>query len=251
MLLLSGVSVIRRVPNPYLAILAVLLAGSIAGCDREKAGGGQPADGQANISAGQAKGVGQFEYMIDRSHKGEAAPTAAFTGPDDAAVTLSAFRGKPLLVNLWATWCAPCVAEMPTLDALAAKSSEAMAVIAVAQDLQGVDLVVDPVGGATLKASLGSLGYRGRVSLVGNAGREPMMVDVSSLMGGNRRLSGVFLGAEIMTDRVHDLIQTLIEEAARGELQVIIDKTFPLSEAAAAHAYIESRAAVGRVLLIP
>ena len=143
MLLLSGVSVIRRVPNPYLAILAVLLAGSIAGCDREKAGGGQPADGQANISAGQAEGVGQFEYMIDRSHKGEAAPTAAFTGPDEAAVTLAAFRGRPLLVNLWATWCAPCVAEMPTLDALAAKSGEAMTVIAVAQDLQGAE-VVDP-----------------------------------------------------------------------------------------------------------
>ena len=143
MLLLSGVSVIRRVPNPYLAILAVLLAGSIAGCDREKAGGGQPADGQANISAGQAKGVGQFEYMIDRSHKGEAAPTAAFTGPNKAVVTLAAFRGKPLLVNLWATWCAPCVAEMPTLDALAAKSGEAMTVIAVAQDLQGAE-VVDP-----------------------------------------------------------------------------------------------------------
>jgi NADPH2:quinone reductase len=116
---------------------------------------------------------------------------------------------------------------------------------------KGVDVVVDPVGGATLKASLGSLGYRGRVSLVGNAGREPMTVDVSSLMGGNRRLSGVFLGAEIMTDRVHDLIQDLIVQAARGELEVVIDKTFPLAEAAAAHAYIESRQAVGRVLLIP
>jgi thiol-disulfide isomerase/thioredoxin len=143
MLLLSGVFAIRRVPSPYLAILGLLLAGSIAGCDREKAGGGQPADGQANISAGQAKGVGQFEYMIDRSHKGEAAPTAAFTGPDDAPVTLAAFKGKPLLVNLWATWCAPCVAEMPTLDALAAESGERMAVIAVAQDLQGAE-VVDP-----------------------------------------------------------------------------------------------------------
>ncbi len=143
MLLLSGVSVIRRVPNPYLAILAVLLAGSIAGCDREKAGGGQPADGQANVSAGQAKGIGKFEYVVDRSHKGEAAPSAAFTGPDDAVVTLAGFKGKPLLVNLWATWCAPCVAEMPTLDALAAKRGEAMAVIAVAQDLQGAE-VVDP-----------------------------------------------------------------------------------------------------------
>lgn len=116
---------------------------------------------------------------------------------------------------------------------------------------KGVDLVVDPVGGATLAGSLGALGYRGRVSLVGNAGREPMKVDVSSLMAGNRSLTGVFLGAEIMTDRVHDMIQDLIEQAARGELKVLIDRTFPLSEAAAAHAYIESRQAVGRVLLIP
>lgn len=116
---------------------------------------------------------------------------------------------------------------------------------------KGVDLVVDPVGGATLQSSLGALGYRGRISLVGNAGREPMTVDVSSLMGGNRSLTGVFLGAEIMTDRIHDLIQDLIDRAAQGELEVVIDKTFPLSEAAAAHAYIESRQAVGRVLLIP
>jgi NADPH:quinone reductase len=116
---------------------------------------------------------------------------------------------------------------------------------------KGVDLVVDPVGGATLQGSLGALGYRGRISLVGNAGREPMKVDVSSLMGGNRSLTGVFLGAEIMTDRIHDLIQDLIDQAARGELEVVIDRTFPLSEADKAHAYIESRQAVGRVLLIP
>lgn len=143
MLLLSGVFAIRRVPNPSLLILGLLLAGSVAGCDREKAGGGQAAQGEANVSAGQAKGVGAFEYMIDRSHEGEAAPTARFTGPDDAPVTLADFRGRPLLVNLWATWCAPCVAEMPTLDALAAARGNDMQVIAVAQDLQGAE-VVDP-----------------------------------------------------------------------------------------------------------
>lgn len=143
MLLLSGVFAIRRVPNPSLLILGLLLAGSVAGCDREKAGGGQAAQGQANVSAGQAKGVGAFEYMIDRSHKGKAAPTARFTGPDDAPVTLADFHGRPLLVNLWATWCGPCVAEMPTLDALAAARGETMNVIAVAQDLQGAE-VVDP-----------------------------------------------------------------------------------------------------------
>ncbi len=123
----------------------MFLAGSVAGCDREKQSDGQAADGQANISSGQAQagGVGQFQHQVDRSHRGKLAPTVTFRGPDDAAVTLAAFRGKPLLVNLWATWCAPCVAEMPTLDALAAKGGERMTVIAVAQDLQGAE-VVDP-----------------------------------------------------------------------------------------------------------
>ncbi len=118
-------------------------------------------------------------------------------------------------------------------------------------DNKGVDLVVDPVGGETLQGSILSLAYRGRISMVGAAGREAMTVDVSPLMAGNRSLTGVFLGAEIGSDRVHNLIQRQIDEAARGELKVVIDKTFPLAEAAAAHAYIESRQAVGRVLLIP
>jgi len=116
---------------------------------------------------------------------------------------------------------------------------------------KGADLVVDSVGGATLQGSILSLAYRGRVSMVGAAAREPMKVDVSSMMGGNRSLSGVFLGAEIATDRAHDNIQRLIDEAARGELKVVIDRTFPLSQAGEAHSYIESRQAVGRVLLIP
>jgi len=114
----------------------------------------------------------------------------------------------------------------------------------------GVDVVVDPVG-STLQTSIACLGYRGRISLVGQAGRDPTKVDVSSLMAGNRSLTGVFLGAEIATDRAHNNIQRLINEVATGELKVVIDRTFPLKDAAAAHEYIESRKAVGRVLLIP
>ena len=118
-------------------------------------------------------------------------------------------------------------------------------------DNKGVDVIVDSVGGPTLQGSINALAYRGRVSMVGAAGREPMVVDVGSLMGGNRSLSGVFLGAEMNTDRVHNNIQRLIDEAARGEFEVVIDRVFPLAEAAAAHAYIESRAAVGRVVMVP
>ncbi|MGB3845307.1 MAG: TlpA disulfide reductase family protein [Sphingopyxis sp.] len=127
-------------------ILAVLLAGSIAGCDREKAAGEQAGANQANVSDAQARsgrGVEDFHYQLDRSQAGKPAPDARFRGPDDAPLTLAAFRGKPLLVNLWATWCVPCVVEMPTLDKLAATSGERLTVIAVAQDLQGAE-VVDP-----------------------------------------------------------------------------------------------------------
>ena len=131
------------------------------------------------------------------------------------------------------------------------KTSDVVQSVMKLTDNRGVNLVVDSVGGSTLQGSILSLGYRGRVSMVGAAGREPMRVDVGSLMGGNRSLSGVFLGAEIATDRVHDLIQSLVNEVAAGTLKVLIDKTFPLSQAAAAHTYIESRKAVGRVLLLP
>jgi NADPH2:quinone reductase len=118
-------------------------------------------------------------------------------------------------------------------------------------DKKGVNLVVDPVGGSTLQTSINVLGYRGRLSMVGAAGRQGQKADVGPLMAGNRTLTGVFLGAEIMTDRVHDMIQWHIDKVAEGELKAVIDRTFPLSEAAAAHEYIESRQAVGRVLLIP
>ncbi len=131
-----------------------------------------------------------------------------------------------------------------------AKDNVAKAVMKLT-DGKGANLVVDPVGGSTLQSSIMSLAYRGRISMVGAAGREAMTVDVSPLMAGNRSLTGVFLGAEIMTDRAHNMIQRLVDEAARGEFKVVIDKEFPLKEAAAAHAYIESRQAVGRVLMIP
>ncbi len=116
---------------------------------------------------------------------------------------------------------------------------------------RGVDLVVDSVGGHILQGSLQCLAYRGRCISVGQAGREGKLLDISSLGAGNQSLTSVFLGAEIATPRAQAMIAELVEDVAAGRLQVLVDRTFPLADAAAAHAFIESRQAVGRVVLIP
>jgi NADPH2:quinone reductase len=118
---------------------------------------------------------------------------------------------------------------------------------------KGVNLVVDAVGGDTLQRSLLCLGYRGRAITVGNSSRGDLKIDPSPLAPGNRSLTGVFFGAEVAlaTARVRPMLDQILADLAKGELRVVIDRRFPLAEAAAAHAYIESRAAFGRVVLIP
>ena len=68
------------------------------------------------------------------------APDIAFKGPDGAELRLADLRGKLLLVNLWATWCAPCKAEMPALDRLqGALGGPDFAVVAINLDTRNVD----------------------------------------------------------------------------------------------------------------
>ena len=79
-----------------------------------------------------------------------------------------------------------------------------------------------------------------------------MPLDISTMRGNNQTLVGYFLGAEIfLSPRPHALIASHLEDVAAGRLRVVIDRRYPLEHAAEAHAYIESRRAFGRVLLIP
>ncbi len=57
-------------------------------------------------------------------------------------VSLEVFRGRVVLLNFWATWCAPCIREMPSLDRLQAKlRDEGLDVVAVSQDIAGLQVV--------------------------------------------------------------------------------------------------------------
>lgn len=120
-------------------------------------------------------------------------------------------------------------------------------------DGRGVDVIVDSVGGVTLQGSLNALAYRGRCVSVGDAGRSANdRLDVSGMRANNQTLSGVFLGAELfLSPRPHATIARILDDVTKGELLVVIDRSFPLSRAGEAHAYIESRQSFGRVLLVP
>jgi NADPH2:quinone reductase len=118
-------------------------------------------------------------------------------------------------------------------------------------DNKGVDLVIDGIGGDVLQKSIEAAGHRGRVLSFGQAGRNFRRIDVSSLIMGDKTLTGVFLGAEITTERVKKIIDQLLKDIDSNEIRVPLDRIFSLAQAAEAHAYIESRQAVGRVLLIP
>lgn len=80
------------------------------------------------------------DARVDRSHAGMPAPDALFQDPAGEPASIPQFAGKAVLLNLWATWCAPCVVEMPALDALAAREKN-LIVLTVSQDRDGQDEV--------------------------------------------------------------------------------------------------------------
>jgi NADPH2:quinone reductase len=120
-------------------------------------------------------------------------------------------------------------------------------------DGRGADVIVESVGGQVLQDSLRCLAYRGRCVSVGDAGRSPgQPLDISGMRPNNQTLTGYFLGAELfLGGRAHPMIAGFLDDVATGRLQVVIDRRYPLADAADAHAYIESRQAFGRVVLVP
>jgi thiol-disulfide isomerase/thioredoxin len=125
-------------------------------------------------------------HGLNRLREGEAAlPDFSFTDAEGKPHTLADFAGRGLVINLWATWCPPCVAEMPALDRLAAAlARENLAVLPLSSDRGGAAVVqafyertrlstlriwLDPRGAAA--RALGARGLPTTV-IVDRAGRE-------------------------------------------------------------------------------
>ncbi|MEQ1508807.1 MAG: TlpA disulfide reductase family protein [Sphingopyxis sp.] len=112
-----------------LALLVLVGGMAMSGCDRENGVPPQPAANNES-QAGAPK-----RYSIDRSHAGATLPTNAVRNEQGQAAHLADLSGKPIILNLWATWCGPCVEELPTLNRLAAATSTRAHIIGLSQDI--------------------------------------------------------------------------------------------------------------------
>jgi thiol-disulfide isomerase/thioredoxin len=119
-----------------LTVLAILLVGALGALTyRMIAAHDAPKAPSAAAAAEEAYG------KFTRLAKPQPAPDVVFMARSGETMHLSGFRGKVLLVNLWATWCTPCVKEMPSLDRLQARLGNDLTILAISEDRRGAEAV--------------------------------------------------------------------------------------------------------------
>lgn len=137
-----------------------------------------------------------------------AVPEIAFTDGEGEPLTLDAWRGKIVLLNVWATWCGPCRAEMPTLDRLQARlGGDRFEVVALSIDRAGVRVV------AKFFEKIGIKHLRIFIDDSGKAARDLKVVGLPAtlLIGRDGRELGRLVGpAEWDTPEMIAFIETVI-----------------------------------------
>lgn len=136
-------------------------------------------------------------------------PTLPFKGEADKALSLADFRGKVVLLNIWATWCPPCREEMPSLDRLNAKRGGAdfeVVALSIDRDTALVESFYEEFGIETLR------GYFDPSAQAPNLLRAPG-VPTTLLIDRNGREIGRALGPAAWDG---EQVEALIDRALQG-----------------------------------
>ncbi len=141
------------------------------------------------------------------------APETGFTDAQGKPVSFADFKGKPVVVNLWATWCQPCLKEMPSLDRLQSQHDDKLAVAAVSEDRAGADRVGTFVAALGLKKLKIYLDPKSDVGHAFNVRGLPtsIVIDASGRVVG--RVEGA---AEWDSATMMAVLKPLLEDAIKG-----------------------------------
>jgi len=190
----------RTTVGAALAGLVLAVALAISG-PRALAAGFPPTDGEMQ----------GFTLLKQRV----AAPTVPFQTGDGAEIDMTAFQGKVLIVNFWATWCAPCIKEMPSLDRLqAAIQDEDFEVVAINQDRGG-----NRVAEAFLRDKLGLENldiYLDAKFALGRAFKNRGLPATYAIDRQGNIVGGMFGPAEWDSEDAKKLVRFLLDEKAGG-----------------------------------
>ncbi len=116
----------------------------------------------------------------------------------------------------------------------------------------GVDVVFEMAGGASFEQSYAALAHFGRLVVCGIATQEPNEVRSGSLLRHSRAVVGFYLFHTLERPGMFAAaLEDLFARAARGELRAVIGATYPLEQAAQAHADLRERRTTGKLLLDP
>ena len=119
----------------FLSGFAAMAAFALNACDN-----GAEDAAQENVAPPSTSETIELTGTLDESFAGETFPEITVVNPAGEELMLSEV-GEPVLLNLWATWCAPCVVEMPLLDELAADLEGQVRVLTVSEDMRGAEVV--------------------------------------------------------------------------------------------------------------
>ena len=177
---------------------------------------------------------------------------AAGGGTGSLAIQL-AKRAGAKVIGLASTDEKRALAERLGADATAdSRAEDLKEAILEANGGEKVDVVLH-MSGTGFEAELATLGMLGRIVVFGNAARQPSEISTNYLLQTSKSVLGFWLIALIARKRklIGEMIADLFGAVAKGELEVVIGETYPLSEAARAHEAMQERGTTGKLLLDP
>ena len=137
--------------------------------------------------------------------------------------------------------------------ALNYRETDFLPAVHAATDNQGVDLILDPVGGTYLKSNLQALREGGRLVCIGLLGGREGAMDMGLVLGKSLKVIGSRLRPRSIEEEIrltYAFRERFWPMLIQGQLRPIIDSTFPLSEAQSAHEYVRQNRNIGKVILI-